>query len=127
MARIVYKKGFENQNKLEYIEGIEIEMLNGQCALIYPKYAELPFLSYDQIDKWKEDDLMEVEALKEEDNIRVTDELLMLNSPAAKFVSQFKSDAYGHFNLPTLIAAVEITYQREGINTIAKTIEVRTC
>ena len=42
MARIVYKKGFENQNRLECIEGIEIEMLNGQCALIYPKYEDLP-------------------------------------------------------------------------------------
>lgn len=123
MARIVYKKGFENQNKLECIEGIEIEMLNGQYALIYPKYAELPLLDYDQINKWKEDDLTEIEALKKEDGMRVTDELLALDSPAAKFVRQFKSDIYGHSNLPALLEVVEIVRQREDINTLAKTIE----
>lgn len=39
MARIVYKEGLEGQNRLECIEGIEIGLLNGQKALIYPKYA----------------------------------------------------------------------------------------
>ena len=28
MARLIYKEGFEDQNKLEYIEGIEIDLLN---------------------------------------------------------------------------------------------------
>lgn len=39
MARIIYKEGCEGQNRLESIEGIEIDLLNGQKALIYPKYA----------------------------------------------------------------------------------------
>lgn len=38
MARIIYKEGSEGQNTLESIEGIEIDLLNGQKALIYPKY-----------------------------------------------------------------------------------------
>lgn len=29
MARIIYKEGLEGQNRLECIEGIEIELLNG--------------------------------------------------------------------------------------------------
>ena len=40
MARIVYKKGLEGANTLKSIDGIEIDMLNGQKALIYPKYSE---------------------------------------------------------------------------------------
>ena len=39
MAKIIYKKGMEEQNSLSSIEGIEIDLLNGQKALIYPKYG----------------------------------------------------------------------------------------
>ena len=39
MARIIYKEGLEGQNSLKCIEGIEIDLLNGQKALIYPKYS----------------------------------------------------------------------------------------
>ena len=35
MAKIIYKEGFEGQNELECIE---IELLNDQKALVYPKY-----------------------------------------------------------------------------------------
>lgn len=123
MARIVYKKGLEGQNRLECIEGIEIELLNGQCALIYPKYAELPLLDYEQLKDWKAKPMTEIEALKEEENTSTTDELLRIGSPAAKFVRRFKSDVYGNFNLPTLLAALEITHQLEDINELAETIE----
>lgn len=123
MARIIYKKGLEGQNRLECIDGIEINMLNGQCALIYPKYAELPLLDKHRIDDWKAKTMTEIEALKVEDSASATDELLALDSSAAKFVRQFKSDVYGHFNLPTLLAAMEIAHQREDINKLAKTIE----
>lgn len=44
MAKIIYKEGCEDQNKLFCIEGIEVELLNGQKALIYPKYAEMQML-----------------------------------------------------------------------------------
>lgn len=112
MARIIYKKGREGQNRLECIEGIEIDMLNGQCALIYPKYAKLPLLDWDKIGDWKAKFMTEIEALKAEDSASATDELLALDSSAAKFVRQFKSDVYGHFNMPTLLAALEIAQSR---------------
>ena len=123
MAKIIYKKGLEGQNRLECIEGIEIDLLNGQCALIYPKYADLPLLDDARINDWKANIMTEIEALKVEDSASETDELLALDSSAAKFVRQFKSDVYGQFNMPTLLAAMEIIYQREDINTLAKTIE----
>ena len=40
MAKIIYKEGCEGQNKLSCIEGIEIGLLNGQKALIFPKYSK---------------------------------------------------------------------------------------
>lgn len=45
MAEIIYKKGCEGQNRIECIEGIEIELLNRQKALIYPKYSEKVMLT----------------------------------------------------------------------------------
>lgn len=123
MAKIIYKKGLEGQNKIDCIEGIEIDMMNGQCALIYPKYTDLPILYFKQYDDWKAKDMREIEALKEEDSKEVTDDLLALDSPAAKFVRQFKNDAFGHFSIPTLFTTMEIAYQMEDIDALAKTIE----
>lgn len=123
MAKIIYKKGFEGQNKLECIEGIEIEMLNGQCALIYPKYADLPLLDFEQIDDWKAKSMTQIKALNVEETIEETDELLTLNSPAAEFVRKFKSDIHGNFNIPTLLAGLDIVRQLREINKLAKTIE----
>ena len=123
MARIIYKKGFEDQNKIECIEGIEIDMMNGQCALIYPKYADLPILYFKQYDDWKAKSMKKIEAMKEEDSKKVTDDLLALDSPAAKFVRQFRNDVFGYFSIPTLFTAMEIAYQMEDIDAIAKTIE----
>lgn len=123
MAKVIYKEGQEGQNRLDCIEGIEIELLNGQCALIYPKYAELPLLDKDRIDDWKAKTMTEIEALKVTSSKEATDELLSLDSPAAKFVRQFSSNVYGHFSMPTLLAAMEIIYQQEDINALAKTIE----
>lgn len=76
MARIIYKEGLEGQNRLECIEGIEIELLNGQKALIYPKYAELPLLTDDKIAFWDAKRTSEIEALRMEDNISATGALL---------------------------------------------------
>lgn len=53
MARIIYKEGLEGLNRLECIEGIEIELLNGQKALIYPKYAERALLEREKIREWR--------------------------------------------------------------------------
>lgn len=123
MAKIIYKEGQEGQNRLDCIEGIEIELLNGQKALIYPKYAERDLLENEKISEWRATEKTEIEALKVENSASATDELLALDSSAAKFVRQFKSDVYGQFNIPTLLAALEITHQLEEINELAETIE----
>ena len=123
MAKIIYKKGCEGQNKIECIEGIEIEMLNGQKALIYPKYSEKIMLSKGNIPFWSAISLKEIEALKKEDNIWNTALLLRCASPAAEHVNNFYSNKYGNFGLPTLLAAMEIQYQRNDIDALAETIE----
>ena len=52
MARIIYKNGCEGQNRLECIEGIEIDLLNGQKALIYPKYSNEELLDPKDRGRW---------------------------------------------------------------------------
>ena len=76
MARIIYKVGCEGQNKLSCIEGIEIDLLNGQKALIYPKYAERLMLKPEQISKWNAAEKTEIEALKNTDTTEKTNALL---------------------------------------------------
>ena len=123
MARIVYKKGLEGQNKIDCIEGIEIEMMNGQYALIYPKYADLPMADEENIKEYKELKVSEIDAMKAEDSTGATNKLIALGSPAAGFVRQFNSNIHGPYDLPTLVAAMEISSQSKDINAIAKTIE----
>lgn len=123
MARIIYKEGLEGQNRLECIEGIEIELLNGQCALIYPKYSEKIMLSKDEIASWDAKDTTEIEALKKEDNQWATGSLLRCGSPAAEYVSNFRADKRSIFGLPTLFAAMEIQDQKSDIDELAETIE----
>lgn len=123
MVRIIYKEGCEGQNKIECIEGIEIELLNGWKELVYPKYRKLPLLSKAKIEDWKASELTEIQALKVLDGKALTDGLLELGSPAAEFVRQFKSDRRGRFDLPTLLAAGENVDQKEDIDALAETIE----
>lgn len=123
MAKVIYKEGLEGQNRLECIEGIVIELLNGQKALIYPKYAQLPLLTDDKIAFWDAKRTSEIEALRNEEDLFPTYELLKCGSPAAKFVTQFRTDEHRTFALPTLLAAMEIQDQRNNIDALAKTIE----
>lgn len=123
MARIIYKKGLEGQNRLECIEGIEIELLNGQKALIYPKYSEKVMLPKAKIASWVTKENSEIEALKKKENLWATGALLGCGSPAAEHVSNFRSDEYGIFGLPTLLAALELNHQKEDIDALAETIE----
>ena len=123
MEKIIYKEGCEGQNKLSCIEGIEIDLLNGQKALIYPKYAEKQVLTSEQISKWDAKNETEIEALRVTDTFSETSVLFSLSSPAAKWVRQFASFDYGHRNLPSLLAAMEIQYQKEEIDALAETIE----
>ena len=123
MAKIIYKKGHEGQNKLSAIEGIEIDLFNGQKALIYPQYAERQMLTADQIIKCDITSETEIEALKVTETLDRTIALLDMGSPAAKWVSQFWSDRYGIFTLPSLLAVMEIQHQSEEIDDLAKAIE----
>ena len=123
MAKIIYKKGMEGQNNMSSIEGIEIELLNGQKALIYPNYAERQMLTSEQISKRVAKAETEIEALKVEDTKGRTEALLKIGSPAAEWVSQFFSDEHGRFNLSSLLASLEIQYQKKEIDALAETIE----
>lgn len=123
MAKIIYKEGLEGQNRLECIEGIEIELLNGQKALIYPKYAERALLKSEKISRWDAPKETEIEALKVENTYSRTAALSNIDSPVVEWVSQFGSDRYNIFCLPTLLAAMEIQDQKEDIDTLAETIE----
>ena len=123
MAKIIYKKGHKGENKLSSIEGIEIDLFNGQKALIYPKYAQRRMLDLEQMRKWDAKNETEIEALKVEETNGKTVELLRIESPAAKWVSQFWHDKYGIFCLPSLLAALEIQHQKAEIDALAETIE----
>lgn len=125
MANIIYKEGCEGQKKLSCIEGIEIELLNGQKALIYPKYTERQMLAaYEQISKWDTQKETEIEALKVTDTTLATQQLFALDSPAALWVARFHETAKcGIFCLPSLLAALEIQHQKAEIDALAETIE----
>lgn len=123
MAKVIYKEGLEGQNRLECIEGIEIDLLNGQKALIYPKYAERALHEREKISKWGALEKTEIEALMLEDTDYETRLLITLESPAAIWIAQFRSSKYGPFNLPSLLAAMELQRQKKEIDVLAKTIE----
>ena len=63
MASIIYKNGCEGQNRLECIEGIEIDLLNGQKALIYPKYSNEELLDPKDMDRWLDAGISETATL----------------------------------------------------------------
>ena len=123
MARIIYKEGLEGQNRLECIEGIEIDLLNGQKALIYPKYSEEALLYLKDRDRWHDAGTSETAALRLRDNQAATAALLEAGSPAARFVTKFTSERFGRFGLPTLLAAMEITEQEGEIDKLAREID----
>ena len=123
MAKIIYKKGMEGQNKLSCIKGIEIELLNGQKALIYPKYAERKMLTSEQIRKWNAAKEPEFEALQRTSTSFETECLRDIGSPAALWVSQFHYAKYSNFALPSLLAAMEIQHQKAEIDALAETID----
>lgn len=123
MARIIYKDGCEGQNRLEGIEGIEIDLLNGQKAIIYPKYSEEALLDLKDRDRWHDAGTSETAALRLRDNQAATAALLEAGSPEARFVTKFTSERFGRFGLPTLLAAMEITEQKGEIDELARGID----
>lgn len=123
MARIIYKDGCEGQNRLECIEGIEIDLLNGQKALIYPRYSKKALLDQKDRGRWPDAEISEITALRLRDNQAATAALLEAESPAARFVTKFTSERFGRFGLPTLLAAMEITEQEGEIDKLAREID----
>lgn len=123
MAKIIYKDGCESRNRLECIEGIEIDLLNGQKALVYPKYSNEALLPEEGIGRWLDAGVSEIDALKVMDNRAATASLVKAGSPAASFVSGFTSERFGVFGMPTLLAALEIAAQKRDIDELAETIE----
>lgn len=123
MARIIYKERLEGLNRLECIEGIEIDLLNGQKALIYPRYSNEELLDLKDRDRWLDAGISEAAALRLRDNQAATSALLKAGSPAAEFVSKFTSERFGRFGLPTLLAAMEITEQQDEIDELAREID----
>lgn len=63
MERIIYKDGCDGRRRLECIEGIEIDLLNGQKALIYPKYSNEELLDPKDRDRWHDAGISETAAL----------------------------------------------------------------
>lgn len=122
MAKIIYKEGLEGQNRLECIEGIEISLLNGQKALIYPKYSEEVMLETARIADCDLEVETEIKALKRKENFYATNSFHLLDSPAARFVRQFSIGNRFLFSLPTLLAAMEIQDQKKDIDELAGTI-----
>lgn len=123
MAKIIYKIGHEGENRLESIQGIEISLLNGQKALIYPKYSEEVMLETARIADCDIEAESEIKALKREENFYATNSFHSLGSPAARFVRQFSIGNRFLFSLPTLLAAMEIQDQKKDIDELAETIE----
>ena len=122
MARIIYKDGCDGQRRLGSIEGIEIDLLNGQKALIYPKYSNKELLDPKDRDRWLDAGISEITALRLRDNQAATTALLEAGSQAAGFVTKFTSERFGRFGLPTLLAALEITDQKSWIDNLARKI-----
>ena len=123
MAKIIYKNGHEGENRLESIDGIEIELLNGQKALIYPKYSEEVMLETGRMADCDIEAETEIKALKREENFYATNSFHILGSPAARFVRQYSVGNRFLFSLPTLLAAMEILDQKNDIDKLAKTIK----
>ena len=113
MARIIYKNGCDGQNRLACIEGIEIDLFNGQKALVYPKYAEKELLDLDKIRQWHAKGQTEIEARKDTD----------ARGNTAALHAAGSSDAHGLFSLPSLVAAMEIQDQKKEIDALAETID----
>ena len=111
----------KGQNNLLSIKGIEIDLFNGQKALVYPKYAERSMSSkgLGGLDAALE---TEFDAIKVEDSNNKTQALLKIGSPAAEWVSQVSSAANTIFSLPSLAAAIEIRHQMREIDSLAETI-----
>ena len=123
MAEIIYEEGFEGQNNLDYIEGIEIGLGNEKKTLIYPKYARLSMIdNLNMLTDWDTEEETEQQAYAS-DGVAEDEELYRINSPAALFVSKYYTYHNGARCLPTLLIAQTIVDKYKEIDEQAKKIE----
>ena len=122
MAEIIYKKGYDGHKPvtLADIEGISLKLLNGETIVVFPRYKDAKFLEKEKLPLYVRKSISEIDSLylTSTDATILTDELLSLESPAAKHVRE-----QGAYDLPTLLAVGEIVRQREEIDKLARTIE----
>lgn len=123
MAKLIYKKGREGGRHINDIEGVAIELLDGRTALIHPRYRERGLLDYGSIKLWNTRNVTEIEALRLTDSEPDTTSLLEAGSPAALFVRQFASERFGAFQLPPLLAALEVASRMEEIDEAVRSLE----
>ena len=118
---IIFKEGREGEMTLDAIKGIALTRLDGKDIIIFPKYKALPLLEQSRIKDWKEpyiDD--EIEALYAPNRSKkITDGLLKLDSPAAKFVRSVSED----FDIPGMLSVAAIRHHREEIDALAEQIK----
>ena len=107
--------------KLDAIKGISIPRIDGKAVLVYPKYKECKLLEVSRFDDWKEPGHSKLNALFEDTDLckERTDELLKLDSPAAKFVRGIAEK----FNIASLLTTGTIKKYEKEINALAKQIE----
>lgn len=119
--QIIFKKGRQGELTLDAIKGIAIPRIDGKTILVHPKYKDCIILDINRIDDWKEPGHSQIEALFEDTDLckERTDELLKLDSPAAKFVRGIGKK----FNIPSLLTTATIKKYQKEINTLAMQIE----
>lgn len=119
--QIIFKKGRQGELTLDAIKGIAIPRIDGKTTLVYPKYKECRLLYAKRIDSWKEPEHSQIEALFEDTDLckERTDELLKLDSPAAKFVRSIGEK----FNIPSLLTVGNVKKYQKEINALAKQIK----
>lgn len=119
--QIIFKEGHQGELTLDAIKGIAVPRINGKAILVYPKYKKCKLLDLSRFDDWKEPGHSKLNALFEDTDLckERTDELLKLDSPAAKFVRSIGKQ----FNIPSLLTDGTIKKYEKEINALAKQIE----
>lgn len=98
---------------LDNLDGIHVPVIDGTKILLYPKYKECALLPDDKVNDWSAKGQYNP-LYANIDQKEQTDELLKLDSEAAKFVRQFGKD----MALPRQLLA--IAYYKEKIDELSK-------
>ena len=120
-AKIIFKEGREGEMTLDAIKGIAVPRIDGKTILVYPKYQKGPLLDSEREPDWSQPSCSSIKALLEDvdKSKELTDALLCLDSPAAKYVRSIGEQ----FNIPSLLTTATIKKYRNGINNLAKKID----